>query len=294
MLLYTSVPFDIFTILCKLLSCFDLNYYSGWTPSSYSLEDQLLITLMKLTMNCKDADLAHRFNCSRATISNIFNTIICALHELLFDGMLDQIFPSQLKCKGLMPKAFDEFGSARASIDALEITQDIPTELNSQARAYSFYKSRHTVKAVTAVAPNGTITYCTKLYPGSTSDVAIVRHSGILTNFQSGDLILADKGFTVHEQLPTGVNLNLPPFLAAKSKFTTEEAKLCYKIARARIHVERANERIKNYDILNHIPSHYRPLSTKIFQVCCCLVNLQALLLKEISDLHAQSTNSAT
>jgi hypothetical protein len=145
---------------------------------------------------------------------------------------------------------------------------------------YSSYKSRHTVKAV---APNGTITYSSKLYPGSTSDIAIVHHSKVLQKFNAGDLILADKGFTVHDALPAGVHLNLPPFLSSKSKFSPQEAKLCYKIARARIHVERANERIKNFDILNHIPAAYRPLSTEILQVCCSLVNLQASLLKEIA-----------
>jgi AraC-like DNA-binding protein len=283
MRLFTSLPYDVFRILALTLNRFQLQYYFGWPPTSMSLDDQLLMTLMKLTMNCKDADLAHRFNCSRSTVSNVFNTFVHALHELLVDGIHDKIFPSQLKCKGSMPKVFDEFASARASIDAVEITQDIPRDLNHQARAYSNYKCRHTVKAVTAVAPNGTITYCSKLYPGSTSDVAIVRHSKVMSKFSPGDLILADKGFTIHDQLPAGVHVNLPPFLAAKSKFTVDEAKLCYKIARARIHVERANERIKNFDILNHIPAAYRPLSTKIFQICCCLVNLQSPLLKEIA-----------
>jgi len=60
----------------------------------------------------------------------------------------------------------------------------------------------------------------------------------------------------------------------------------CLKIARSRIHVERANERIKNYNILDHIPAKYRPLSTKICQVCVCLVNLQSPLHAEIADSY--------
>ena len=283
MLLYTSLPADIFFIFVSVLNRFELDYYSGWQPS-LTMEDQLLILLMKLKLNLRDGDLAHRFCVSRATISNIFHTLIHAMHEILFEGMLDLGLPSQLKCKGSLPKSFEEFSSARASMDAIEITQDIPRLLNTQAKAYSNYKSRHTVKAVTCVAPNGAINYSSALYPGSTSDVAIVKHSGVLSRFQPGDLILADKGFTIHDQLPAGVCLNIPPFLTSKSSFTTKEADLCYKIARARIHVERANERIKNYEILRHIPSAYRGVATKVFQVCCCLVNAQAPLLKEISQ----------
>jgi hypothetical protein len=170
-------------------------------------------------------------------------------------------------------------------MDAVEISQDIPQNLDIQSAAFSSYKGRHTVKAVTSVAPNACINYCSDLYPGSVSDVAIVRHSGVLNKFKPGDLILADKGFTIHDQLPTGVHLNIPPFLSNKAAFTAQEAAACYKIARARIHVERANERIKKFEILSHISALYRPISSKNFQLCSTLINLQAPLLKEISDV---------
>ena len=95
---------------------------------------------------------------------------------MLVEGILFQGMPSQMKYKGSMPESFEEFGSARACIDAIEIQQDIPRYLDFQAQTYSAYKSRHTVKAITAVAPNGALTYSSNLYPGSTSDVAIVSH----------------------------------------------------------------------------------------------------------------------
>jgi len=104
-----------------------------------------------------------------------------------------------------------------------------------------------------------------------------VEHCKLLEQLQPGDMILADKGFNI---------LNISPFLSRKGHFTKEEAELCFKIGRSRIHVERANEIIKNYDILNHKPSQYMHLSTKIFQICCCLVNLQAPLLKVIADKY--------
>lgn len=288
MLLYTSLPADVFNVLANMLQRMaPFNYYSGWTVTCFSLEDQLLMTLMKLNLNCKDLDLAVRFDTSRATVSNIFNTYICVLHEILYEGILQTVgIPSQLKCKGSMPKSFEDFGSARIAMDATEVFQDVPSDMNCQSLSYSNYKSRHTVKAVTCVAPNAALVYCSDLYPGSTSDAAIVEHSKLLDQLQPGDMILADKGFNIFDKLPAGVTLNIPPFMSNKGQFTKEEAKLCFKIGRSRIHVERANERIKNYDILSHIPAQYRHLSTKMFQVCCCLVNLQAPLLKEIADKY--------
>lgn len=281
--MYTSLDKDVFYILVRLLNRFKpLNYYSS-AVTSVSMADQLLMTLMKLKLNCRDLDLAERFNTSRTTVANIVKTLIVALHEILFDGMLSVTIPSQLKCKACLPSSFEEFTCARAVMDATEIIMDIPTNMNSQAACYSAYKSRHTVKAVTCVAPNGAIVYSSKTYPGSTSDIAIVQHCRVLEQFKPGDLILADKGFTLQPLLPEGVSLNIPPFLRGKSQFTREEAQMCRKIARARIHVERANERIKNYSILSHISHNYRPLADKIFQLCSVLVNFQAPLLKEVA-----------
>ncbi|XP_065941422.1 uncharacterized protein [Magallana gigas] len=151
MLLYTSIQYDVFEVLVGLLGRFELNYFNGWSPS-LNIENQLLIVLMKLKLNLRDIDLAHRFCVSRSTISNIFNTLVHALHEMLYVGVVDTCFPSQLKCKGSMPKSFAEFSSARSSMDASETTQDIPGHLDTQAMAYSSYKSRHTVKAVPCVA----------------------------------------------------------------------------------------------------------------------------------------------
>ena len=283
MLLYTSLPYDAFKIIADALSRFDMMYYEGWSVTSIPKEDQLLLTLVKLRLNCKDLDLGDRFGVSDNTVSNIFNTYIHALHELLFEGIMLDYIPSQVKCKSSMPASFAEFSSARLVMDATEVSMDIPQKLDKKALTYSSYKSRHTVKSVLSVAPNAAIVQVSDLYPGSVSDNAIVQHCGVLTKMDPGDMILADKGFTIQKLLPTGVQLNIPPFLSGKSQFTPQEAKLAYKIARARIHVERANERLKNFAILNHIPAYYRPIATQIFQVCAVLVNFQAPLLKEIA-----------
>lgn len=174
--------------------------------------------------------------------------------------------PSQLKCKGSMPKSFEEFSSAIIAMDVTEITQDVPQNMNSQSLSYSNYKSRHIAKAVTCVAPNGALVYCSELYPGSTSDAAIVDQCGILDMLKPGDMILADKGFNIFEKLPSSVTLNVPPFVSLKSHFTTEEAHLCYIIRISQIHVEPANERIKNYCILDYILSQF---VHKDFSIMC-------------------------
>jgi len=53
-----SLAYDVFAVLVMTLKRFDLQYYASWEPVSVTLENQLLLTVMKLTMNSKDADLA--------------------------------------------------------------------------------------------------------------------------------------------------------------------------------------------------------------------------------------------
>ena len=146
MLLYTSFPQDVFEILVAFIKRVEpLNYYQGWPVKRFCTEDELLMTLMKLKLNLRDLDLADRFDCSKTTVANICHTYIFALHEIFFEGIMKARVPSQLKCKGSMPKSFDDFASARMAIDATEVSQDIPSDLNKQSAAFSNYKSKHTM-----------------------------------------------------------------------------------------------------------------------------------------------------
>ncbi|XP_062599178.1 uncharacterized protein LOC134260640 [Saccostrea cucullata] len=202
--------------------------------------------------------MAERFNTSPSSVNNIVTSQICALHEILYEGLVESRIPALQKCKGSMPTSFGDFSSCRI-VNATEITQDVPgNDMRLQASTYSGYKNSHTVKSVTGVAPNGALVFISKLYPGSTSDVAIAEHCQVLEQLSPGDMILADKGFTIHKLLPQGVHLNIPPFLTSKSQYTPSEVQLCRRIAKSRIHVERANERIKNYEILRHVPQQFR------------------------------------
>ena len=68
-------------------------------------------------------------------------------------------------------------------------------------------------KALVGVAPNAVITFVSNMYAGSVSDKAIVQKCGILSLLNAGDLILADKGFLIQDMIPSGVSVNIPPFL---------------------------------------------------------------------------------
>ena len=116
------------------------------------------------------------------------------------------------------------------------------------------------------------------------SDKEIVVQSKVLEQLHPGDMVMADKGFLLHDIMPSGTSLNIPPFLHG-GQFTKDQVSATYRIARARIHVERAICRIKIYQILSLIPNSLRSEASMIFKVCAGLVNWQNPLIASVKDL---------
>lgn len=272
---------EVFQIVVNYASRFkdSLSYYAGWRVESIIFEDQILITLMKLRQNYTNLHIAQLFSCSVATISNVVTTFIHVLHNILFDDLMTTI-PSREKNKLCSPSSFSMFTSCRIVIDCTDIEIAAPSLMSQQNETYSSYRGMNSFKVIVGVAPNAVITYVSKLYPGSISDKEIVKQSGLMNHMANGDLILADKGFLIQDIVPKGVSVNIPPFLE-NGKFTASEIRATKNIAKCRIHVERANARLKDFKILNFIPPKLRCYADKVFQVCAALVNLQFPLIKE-------------
>jgi hypothetical protein len=188
--------------------------------------------------------------------------------------------PSRDKNRTCSPSSFSQFSSCRIVIDCTNIEVATPTLMKNQNATYSSYRGMNSFKVIVGVAPNAVITYVSDLYPGSISDKEIVKKSNLLNHLVAGDLILADKGFLIQDIVAKDVAVNIPPFLN-NGKFTESEAKATKCIAKCRIHVERANARLKDFRILNFIPSYLRCYVNEVFQLCAALVNLQFPLIKE-------------
>ena len=272
---------EVFNIVLKHALRFKdaIIYFSGWKVETITFEDQIFITLMKVRQNYTNLHLAQLFHCSVSTISNIVTTFIHVLHSILFDDLMTS-FPSRDKNKLSAPSSFARFSSCRIVIDCTDIEVAVPGLMSQQNATYSSYRGMNSFKVIVGVAPNAVITYVSKLYPGSISDKAIVQQSGLLNYLTAGDMILADKGFLIQDILPQGVAVNIPPFLN-NGTFTESEIKSTKAIAKCRIHVERANARLKDFRILSFIPSYLRCYADILFQLCAALVNLQFPLIKE-------------
>ena len=153
-----------------------------------------------------------------------------------------------------MPNSFKKtYPTTRCIIDATELFCQRPSSLLVQSSLYSSYKHHVTYKGLVGIAPSGAMTFISQLYPGSISDKELVARSGILNEklWKNGDSIMADRGFTIQDELKAiNVSLNIPAFLDGREQLTEFEVKERQTIASVRIHVKRAIQRVKQFQII--------------------------------------------
>ena len=136
------------------------------------------------------------------------------------------------------------------------------------------------MKCLIAVNPNGAACFIFDLFEGSISDVDIFDQCGMLQQISSGDALLLENGCTIqHILLTKQATAFISPFLGKRDAFTKEEVMLAKRTARAKIQVERFNERLKRFKILDPvIPLTLCPIAFQMVYVASCFVNFQECL----------------
>lgn len=280
---YTGLSREEFDILLRFLGP-DAESLQMWGIKKVKIHSrfQLALTLMRLRQMSTHIDLSYRFKMSTTTVGNVFVTWVQFLY-LKFSALRDKMFAPRAYHNPL-PKSFRNplLRNVRVVIDCTEFYIESSSDFKQQGNLYSSYKSRPTAKVLIGVAPCGAAMFVSDCFEGAISDREIVKQSGFLDYIQKGDVVLADRGFTIEDLLAEKeATLVIPPFLGGRKAFTNEEMIRTKLIAKARIHVERYNERIKNNRILSGVLPHYLvPLLSQIVFVLCCIVNFQEPLAK--------------
>lgn len=122
-----------------------------------------------------------------------------------------------------------------------------------------------------AITPAGTISFVSKGYSGKASDKFIFNEEKLIEKFDPNvDAIMVDKGFSIAKELSElGIKLVRPTFSQGPGyQFNENEVVENTKVSIARVHVERAIQRMKIFSILRD-KIEYNILSQvdKIFSV---------------------------
>ena len=91
----------------------------------------------------------------------------------------------------------------------MEIKTERPSSLAFGSKCFSSYKSAYTWKGLVCIAPHGALSFISNMNTGSMSDVELTILSGLIDLLESGDSIMADKGFVLNKVLDgTGISVN--------------------------------------------------------------------------------------
>ena len=129
------------------------------------------------------------------------------------------------------------------------------------------------------------ISFLSKCWGGRATDRCITQNSGFLRLIDHGDVILADRGFDISDDLTIyGARLEIPAFTRGKKQLSLQEVEYSKRLSKVRIHVERVIGLLKNKFIIlqSTLPisflkhkhdSEYANID-RILTVCAALVNL--------------------
>ena len=217
------------------------------------IADHLLLVLMKLRLGLTNKDLAYRFSISFSVVSNIYHSWLPELSTYLLNNYYS--WPEKVALRKTLPKCFmKNYRRCVCIIDCTEIFIQRPLGLNARAQTWSNYKNHNTIKYLVACSPTGAITFLSHGWGGRVSDKEITIKSGFLSWIEHGDQILADRGFTVSEEVASvGGILEIPSFTKGKQQLSSKQVDHSRQIANVRIHIERVIGRMRKFNIMNTI-----------------------------------------
>ena len=109
-------------------------------------------------------------------------------------------------------------------------------------RTGGIFKKRQivTIKVLIGITPQGSISFVSEAWGGRTSDKFLTENCGILSKLVPGDMMMADRGFTIHESIAfKRAKLVVPAFTKGKEQLDPVDVETTRAIANVRIHVER-------------------------------------------------------
>ncbi|XP_023217989.1 uncharacterized protein LOC111620308 [Centruroides sculpturatus] len=235
--------FDLLNVIIKAGEPLDKN------QRLLSFHDKVLLTLCKLKLNITFICIALLFKIPESTCRRYFKETLIVLEAVLKSAIY---WPSKREVLQNLPLSFSNYTNVQIILDCTEFAVEKTKCLRCRICTYSHYKGDNTIKVLIGVSPAGLITFVSKAFGGRASDKAIIEQSGVLNKQEPFvDAVMVDKGFHIDEACAERNIHLIRPFLQRQTQFTHEQALETSQIASAWVHVERAIQRLKNFQILS-------------------------------------------
>lgn len=234
--------------------------------------------------------------------SSVFVTIIMAVFLGVQEGLweswirvsththascadCEEHVPSQRRSRSRCLKYYAntlQTDTVRFCMDCTEFRAESHTDLRHGIASFSKYKTGTTVKFLVAVSPTGTIVFVSYGYPWGVTDRQLTDASGLMKYLESGDVVLADRGFLIAQRL-AGCEAHL---LVAHTRFdkadrfAPDQLLKRKSLSNVRIHVERAMVALKSFGYFDRtLRTKQKNLPFPCFYVASMLANFGRPLL---------------
>lgn len=252
-------------------------------PACQMTKEQLFVmSLRKLRRNTSFFELADDYAICSNTASKYFNRTMLVLYDSLKYALN---IPSKEISIRHNPKIFQQhYGNRRIFIiDCFEVYSETPQETRAAIQHRSAYKQHQTTKFMIAMNCNGGVAFISHAYAGRCSDRFIVKDCGFLDVLEVNDVVIADKGFDIHDLISVkGATLNIPTFLRKKDQLNPLHIEHDKQITGLRVHIERLIGVLRSkytylngpieVDALRRFENNHNSLDV-IVRVACILLN---------------------
>ena len=280
---YTGLPsYEVLMVVFEHVS----SHVSRQTQNLSRFQEFVMV-LIKLRLNVPLQDLAYRFVVSVTTVSRIFSYWMVVM-DVRLKFMIS--WPEREQLWQTMPMCFQYAFAKKVTvvIDCFEVFIERPSNLLARAQTFSSYKHHNTIKVLIGITPQGSISFVSEACGGRTSDKYLTENCGFLEFLVPGDMVMADRGFTISDSVGLKqAKLTIPAFTKRKSQLDAVDVERTRGIANVRIHVERVIGLLRRkYAILQStLPTDYLtcnrngppetqvPIIDRIIRVCSALVN---------------------
>ena len=247
--------------------------------------NQILLCLIRLRMNYLFKDIAYQLHISLSIVQISFHATLDVLYVKL--SFLIS-WPNREQLRKTMHMCFRAAYQNKVVVilDCFELFTETASGARNQVETVSNYKHYQTVKYLIGISPQGSVTFISAGWGGGrVSDKHIVQKSGILANLLPGDIVMADRGFRIDEDVAFyQAKLVTPDFTKEKKQLHPLEVENTRNIANVRIHVERViGLVVRKFRVFDgEIPLEFFklkqgdvvPTIDKVVKVCCALTCL--------------------
>ena len=170
---------------------------------------------MKLRLNLVDQGLAYQIQITQPTASRYCKQWMDVLYTCLVT------WPEReqlMKTISLDFRKHFRKCTCVVIIECFEAFIERPTSQTARSQTWSNYKHHHTIKNLIVITPQRSVAFISQGWGSRTLYVYLTENSSLLQKLLPGDLILADRGFTI--EVTIGLycaEVKIPLLLEAKS-----------------------------------------------------------------------------